>query len=173
MTTELTSWRDGPPRRAIVDFVTAATQDGPRFIPAADRIATFDNDGTLWVEQPMPPQFDFVFRKWAEEAEADPSLAAQQPYKAVIEKDEAFFEGVATQDPKIVATLQKALVRSWAGTTPDEFRCDLMLDYAQATLGARAIRASRLPIVAICRQAQRRTRTGDPLLTMEVLYRLS
>jgi hypothetical protein len=78
-------------QRAIVDFVTAATQDGPRFIPAADRIATFDNDGTLWVEQPMPPQFDFVFRKWAAEAKADPSLAAQQPYKAIIEKDEAFF----------------------------------------------------------------------------------
>ena len=121
MTTELTSWKDGPAKQAIVDFVTSATQDGPRFIPAADRIATFDNDGTLWVEQPMPPQFDFVFRKWAAEAEADPSLAAQQPYKAIIEKDEAFFEGVATQDPKVVATLQKALIRSWLGTTPDEF----------------------------------------------------
>ena len=121
MTTELTSWKDGPAKQAVVDFVTAATQDGPRFIPAADRIATFDNDGTLWVEQPMPPQFDFVFRKWAAEAEADPSLAAQQPYKAIIEKDEAFFEGVATQDPKVVASLQKALIRSWVGTTPDEF----------------------------------------------------
>ena len=121
MTAALTSWKDGPAKQAIVDFVTSATQDGPRFIPAADRIATFDNDGTLWVEQPMPPQFDFVFRKWAAEAEADPSLAAQQPYKAIIEKDEAFFEGVATQDPKVVATLQKALIRSWLGTTPDEF----------------------------------------------------
>ena len=121
MTTALTSWRDGPAKQAIVDFVTSATQDGPRFTPAADRIATFDNDGTLWVEQPMPPQFDFVFRKWAAEAEADPSLAAQQPHKALIEKDEAFFEGVATQDPKVVATLQKALIRSWVGTTPDEF----------------------------------------------------
>ncbi len=78
---------------------------GPGFVPAADRIATFDNDGTLWVEQPMPPQFDFVFRKWAEEVQADPSLASQQPYKAIIEKDPAFFEGVATQDPEVVATL--------------------------------------------------------------------
>ena len=121
MTAALTSWRQGPAKQAIVDFVTAATQDGPRFIAPADRIAAFDNDGTLWVEQPMPPQFDFVFRKWAAEAEADPSLAAQQPYKAIIEKDEAFFEGVATQDPKVVASLQKALIRSWVGTTPDEF----------------------------------------------------
>ena len=121
MTTALRSWRDGPAKQAIVDFVTSATQDGSGFIPAADRIASFDNDGTLWVEQPMPPQFDFVFRKWAAEVQADPSLAARQPYKAIIEKDGAFFEGVATQDPEVVATLLEAFHRSWAGTTPDEF----------------------------------------------------
>lgn len=113
---ELERW---PGKRAIVDFVTSATEDGSDFVPVADRIATFDNDGTLWVEQPMPPQFDFVFRKWAEEVEADPSLAGEQPYKAIIEKDEAFFEGVATQDPKVVATLLEGFARSWAGTTPE------------------------------------------------------
>ena len=47
MTAALTSWSDGAVKRAIVDFVTSATEDGPRFVPAADRIATFDNDGTL------------------------------------------------------------------------------------------------------------------------------
>ena len=51
------------------------TTDGPDFVPVADRIAAFDNDGTLWVEQPLPPQFDFVFRTWAEEIKADPSMA--------------------------------------------------------------------------------------------------
>jgi pimeloyl-ACP methyl ester carboxylesterase len=50
---------------------SAAAQDGTRFIPAADRIATFDNDRTLRVEQPLVPQFDFVFRKWIAEAKAD------------------------------------------------------------------------------------------------------
>jgi phosphoglycolate phosphatase-like HAD superfamily hydrolase len=117
----LTSWKDGPAKGAIVDFVTSATKGGPGFIPAADRIATFDNDGTLWVEQPMPPQFDFVFRRWAAEVEADPSLAAQHPYKAIIEEDEAFFEGAATQEPEVVAALLEAFTRSWAGTTPEEF----------------------------------------------------
>ena len=121
MTAALLSWRDGPAKQAVIDFVTSTTREGPRFIAAADRVAAFDNDGTLWVEQPMPPQFDFVFRKWAAEVEAKPSLAAQQPYKAIIEKDEAFFEGVATQDPEIVATLLDAFARSWAGATPDEF----------------------------------------------------
>ena len=74
MTAALTSWRDGPTKQAIVDApitgtiidtMPAAGRNGRGFIPAADRIATFDNDGTLWVEQPMPPQVDFVFRKWA------------------------------------------------------------------------------------------------------------
>jgi phosphoglycolate phosphatase-like HAD superfamily hydrolase len=87
----------------------------------ADRIATFDNDGTLWVEQPLPPQFDFVFRKWGEEIKQDPSLASQQPYKAIIEKDMTFFERVAAQDPEVVGTLLQAFSRSWAGTTPGEF----------------------------------------------------
>ena len=121
MAEALTSWRDGPVKRAIADFVTSATRHGPSFIPVADRVAAFDNDGTLWVEQPMPPQLDFVFRKWAAEVKAEPSLAEQQPYRAIIEKDEAFFEGVATQDPKIVATLLQAFASSWADTTPEEF----------------------------------------------------
>src|SRR5215468_445758 len=69
----------------------------------------------------MPPQFDFVFRKWAEEIKADPSLAKRQPYKALIEQDQAFFEGVATQDPQVVATLGEGFARSWVGTTPEEF----------------------------------------------------
>ncbi|PWK68080.1 haloacid dehalogenase-like hydrolase [Streptomyces sp. CG 926] len=117
----LASWRDGSARQAIVDFVHAATAPGAAFVDVADRIATFDNDGTLWVEQPLPPQFDFVFRTWAQEVKADPALAAQQPYKALIEKDPEFFKGLAAQDPKVVETLLEGFTRSWAGTTPEEF----------------------------------------------------
>jgi phosphoserine phosphatase len=117
----LASWNNGPARAAILDFVKRTTSDGPEFVPVADRIAAFDNDGTLWVEQPLPPQFDFVFRTWAEEVKADPSMASQQPYKAIIERDPAFFEGVATQDPEVIESLLRAFARSWAGTTPAEF----------------------------------------------------
>jgi len=74
----LGSWNDGPARQAILDFVASATTPGGGFVAAADRIAAFDNDGTLWVEQPLPPQIDFVFRKWGEEVRQDPSLAGQQ-----------------------------------------------------------------------------------------------
>ncbi len=119
--TVLESWNDGPAKQAVVDFVASATTPGPGFVTVADRIATFDNDGTLWVEQPLPPQFDFVFRKWGEEIKQDPSLASQQPYKAIIEKDMTFFERLAVQDPEVVGTLLQAFTRSWAGTTPDEF----------------------------------------------------
>jgi phosphoserine phosphatase len=121
VTDMLTSWNEGPAKQAIVDFVTSATQRGPGFVAVADRIATFDNDGTLWVEQPLPPQFDFVFRKWAEEIKADPSLAGQQPYKAIVEKDPAFFGALAIQDPDAVEPLLTAFARSWAGTAPEDF----------------------------------------------------
>jgi hypothetical protein len=93
----------------------AADRATPDRRAVADRIATFDNDGTLWVEQPLPPQFDFVFRRWGEEIRQDPSLAGQQPYKAIVEKDMSFFERLAVQDPETVETLLKAFARSWAG----------------------------------------------------------
>jgi phosphoglycolate phosphatase-like HAD superfamily hydrolase len=118
----LPSWKDGPAKGAILGFVTTAvTEGGADFVPAADRIASFDNDGTLWVEQPLPPQFDFVFRRWAEDVKADPSLAEQQPYKGLLEKDMSFLAGVATQDPEVVGTLLKAFAHTWAGTSPEQF----------------------------------------------------
>ena len=85
----LASWNEGKAEEAIVGFVNSATTPGTGFVEVADRIATFDNDGTLWVEQPIPPQLDFVFGHWAEEIKADPSLAEQQPYKAIIARDPA------------------------------------------------------------------------------------
>lgn len=121
MTEVLASWNEGAAKNAIVDFITSATTPGSAFVEVADRIATFDNDGTLWVEQPLPPQFDFVFRKWGEEIKAEPSLADQQPYKALIEKDPVFLGALAVQDPSAVEPLLKAFTRSWAGTAPEEF----------------------------------------------------
>src|SRR6476646_7339145 len=121
----LPSWNDRPAKQAIIAFLDSVTSPGPSFVVPADRIATFDNDGTLWVEQPAPPQFDFIFGTWAKEGEADPLLASQQPYKALIEKGPEFFEGIATQEPTVVATLEAAIARSWKGTTPDEFEAQV------------------------------------------------
>jgi hypothetical protein len=85
--TTLPSWNEGPAKRAVLDFLATVTGDGPGHVPAVDRVATFDNDGTLWCEQPLPPQFDFVLRRWVEMAEADPSKRLEQPYKAAVERD--------------------------------------------------------------------------------------
>jgi len=136
--TVLPSWRDGAAKQAVLDFVRRATTPGADFVPVADRIAAFDNDGTLWVEQPLPPQFDFVFRQWGEEVKADPSLASLQPYKSLIERDPTWLQGIATQDPETVALLLQAFSRSWAGTTPEEFEAQVrewLTTVRQPTLG--------------------------------------
>jgi hypothetical protein len=80
---ELASWVDGPTKSAIVDFVGRVTAErAPDFVEPDQRIAVFDNDGTLWCEKPMYIQLDFLLRRFKEQAEADPSLRDQQPYKA-------------------------------------------------------------------------------------------
>jgi phosphoglycolate phosphatase-like HAD superfamily hydrolase len=85
---ELTSWKDGPTKSAIVDFVArVSTEGGPDHVAPEERIAVFDNDGTLWCEKPMYIQLDFLLRRFKEQAEADPSLREQQPYKAAYSGD--------------------------------------------------------------------------------------
>jgi phosphoglycolate phosphatase-like HAD superfamily hydrolase len=85
---ELASWTDGPTKSAIVDFVgRVTTEGGPDFVAPEARIAVFDNDGTLWCEKPMYIQLDFLLRRFKEQAEADPSLRDQQPYKAATSGD--------------------------------------------------------------------------------------
>jgi len=87
----LPSWNDGATKQAIVEFVTrVTTANSPDFVPVEDRIATFDNDGTLWAEQPYV-QGLFILEKIKAMAAADPSLQDQQPYKAVLTGDVEYF----------------------------------------------------------------------------------
>ena len=84
----LPSWRDGPAKRAMLEAIRRAVQPGtPDFVPPAERVATFDNDGTLWVEQPLYTQFVFAIDRLREMARSDASLAARQPFKAAIDGD--------------------------------------------------------------------------------------
>ncbi|MEI4518298.1 MULTISPECIES: HAD family hydrolase [unclassified Stenotrophomonas] len=94
----LKSWNAGATRQAVIAFVARVTlEDGPDYVPPAARIAVFDNDGCLWCEKPMPIQADFLLRRIAEQAEADPSLRDRQPWKAVHEKDQAWLGDVITK----------------------------------------------------------------------------
>jgi phosphoserine phosphatase len=84
----LPSWNDGPSKQAITGFVARVTQQGgPDFVPPAERIATFDNDGTLWVEHPMYTQMAFVLDRVKILAPQHPEWATTQPFKAVLEGD--------------------------------------------------------------------------------------
>ena len=90
----LPSWKDGASRRSIVDFVERVTNEGgPDYVPPVERIAVFDNDGTLWAEQPMPIQVDYLLRGLGAAAAADPALREKQPWKAVVERDVQWLGG--------------------------------------------------------------------------------
>jgi hypothetical protein len=87
-TDPLSSWNDGPVKSSITSFVTrVTTQGGPDFVPAPDRIATFDNDGTLWCEQPMYVQLAFILDRVKAQAPSHPDWKDKQPFKAVLDGD--------------------------------------------------------------------------------------
>jgi phosphoserine phosphatase len=84
----LQSWKDGPSKSAITDFVTrVTTEGGPDYVERAARVAVFDNDGTLWTEKPLVIQLDFTVHRFRELAENDPALRTKQPYQAAYEGD--------------------------------------------------------------------------------------
>jgi phosphoserine phosphatase len=84
----LPSWNESRARTAILEFVArVTTPNGPSYVAPAERIATFDNDGTLWCEQPMPPQAFFLSDRVHQLAVRDPSLRERQPFKAFLEHD--------------------------------------------------------------------------------------
>ncbi len=84
----LPSWNESASKQNILDYVTDITNEGSEnFISPKDRIVCFDNDGTLWTEQPLPNQIYFTFDRLREMAIEDPTLANQLPYKAVLENN--------------------------------------------------------------------------------------
>ncbi|OLF54273.1 HAD family hydrolase [Pseudomonas chlororaphis] len=88
----LPSWRDGPSRTAIIGFVEAVTEEGGKgYVPPSERIAVFDNDGTLWSEQPLYFQILFAFAEVKRLAPQHPEWKTQQPFKAVLEDDHRVF----------------------------------------------------------------------------------
>jgi phosphoglycolate phosphatase-like HAD superfamily hydrolase len=85
---QLASWNDGPARKAIIEFVRDTTTPGsPYFVPVEERIATFDQDGTLWVEQPVYSQLVYCLDRVPELVKAKPELATVEPFKTVMSGD--------------------------------------------------------------------------------------
>lgn len=112
----LPSWTEGPAKQAILDFVATVTDPGnAAHVPAADRIATFDNDGTLWAEKPTYFQLYFTIDRIKSLAADNPGWAMTQPYQAVLEDDRERMAAFARDD---LATL---IAAAHANTTQTEF----------------------------------------------------
>src|SRR4029453_5399440 len=119
----LPSWNDGAAKKAIVEFVQATTtQGGAKFVPLAERIATFDQDGTLWVEHPMYSQVMFCLERVPALAKAKRELAKGAPFRPVLELvpgDRAEMEKLHTED------LMKILAATSTGMSVEEFSAEV------------------------------------------------
>jgi phosphoglycolate phosphatase-like HAD superfamily hydrolase len=115
----LPSWNDGAAKQAIVDFVKAATdQSNPNFVPPEARIATFDQDGTLWVEHPMYSQVVYCLERVPALVKAKPELANVEPFKTVLSGDREAMAKLTTHD------LEKILFATLTGMTVDVFSAE-------------------------------------------------
>jgi len=112
----LPSWNEGASKQAIVAFVEKVTQkDSPGFVAPADRIATFDNDGCLWSEQPIYFQLQFAIDRVKQLTPEHPQWKSEQPFQAVLEGDK---ETLAKSG---MEGLAKLIMATHAGMTTDEF----------------------------------------------------
>jgi phosphoglycolate phosphatase-like HAD superfamily hydrolase len=116
----LPSWNEGPAKQAIVDFVHATTTKGsPEFVPPAERIATFDQDGTLWVEHPMYSQVMYCLERVPVLAAEKPELKETEPFKTVLSGDR---EAIAKLP---LPELEKVLVGTLSGVTAEQFQAEV------------------------------------------------
>ncbi len=112
----LPAWNDGPSKIAILEFVTAVTQEGSDdYVAPGERIAVFDNDGTLWLEQPIYTQLAFAADRMKTLAPEHPEWKTTQPYQALLEGDHAALVAAG------MAGIEKIVMTSHSGMTTDEF----------------------------------------------------
>ncbi|GAA4608560.1 phosphoserine phosphatase [Actinoplanes octamycinicus] len=150
MTEALASWRDGDTKRAILEFVRTVVAE----VPVEERVAVFDNDGTLWCEKPMPIQLDFILRRLTAMAEADPALRGRQPWQAAYEQDHAWLAGVLTEhyagDDRDVRVLAAGVLAAYDGISVEEFEEQserFLRETKHPTLGREYLRCTYAPMV--------------------------
>ena len=125
-------------------------------VPGSERVAVFDNDGTLWCEKPMPIQADFIVRRLADMAQADPGLRDRQPWKAASERDYGWFGRVLAEhyagDDTNVAPLLGGVLAAWAGISVEDFEAqsEAFLRTAQhPTLGRGYLECAYAPMIEL------------------------
>jgi len=123
----LPSWNDGAAKQAIVHFVQATTTPGTAtFVPAAQRIATFDQDGTLWVSHPIYAQLVFCLDRVPAVVKAKPELANTEPFKTVMSGDRAAMAKLTMKD------LETIVMATLSGMTVEQFSVEVKQWMAQA-----------------------------------------
>ena len=153
----LPSWRERTSKRAILDFVQrVTTEGGTDAVPPQERVAVFDNDGTLWCEKPMPIQLDFILRRLVVMAEQDPALRTRQPWQAASTRDYGWLGEVITKhyhgDDSDLPVLAAGILQAFAGVTVEEFeaQADAFLRSAQhPTLGRAYLACGYAPMVEL------------------------
>ena len=155
----LESWNAGASRQAIVDYVErVTTEGGDEYVPPAERIAVFDNDGTLWSEKPMPIELGFILQRLEAMAGADESLRERQPWKAAYEHDYAWLGESITKhyrgDESDLKVLMGGILQAFAGQSVDEYATaahDYLHRAAHPTLGRGFHQCGYLPMVELLR----------------------
>jgi phosphoglycolate phosphatase-like HAD superfamily hydrolase len=123
----LPSWNDGPAKRAILHLVQSTTErTSPQFVPPEDRIATFDQDGTLWVEQPVYTQVMYCLDRVPALVKAKPGLANVEPFKTVMSGDRAAIAALSQSD------LEKIAMATLSGMTVEQFQREVKQWLARA-----------------------------------------
>ena len=134
----LDSWNDSAPKQAIEDFVKrVTTPDTAEFVEPADRIAVFDNDGTLWSEKPLPVELGFILERLAAMAAEDEPLRERQPWKAAYLRDYVWLSEVMTKhyrgDDSDVKVFIGGVLKAFEGMPVEAYQTDAaeFLEHAQ------------------------------------------
>ena len=123
----LPAWNDGPAKQAIVEFVKATTTQGsPQFVPSEARIATFDQDGTLWVEHPMYTQVTYCFERVPALVKQKPGLKNKEPFKTVLSGNREAMAKLSTNQ------LVEILAATLSGMSVDDFSAEAKKWIAEA-----------------------------------------
>jgi phosphoglycolate phosphatase-like HAD superfamily hydrolase len=122
----LPSWNDGPAKKALLNFVAKVTKEGgPDFVPRPERVATFDNDGTLWAEKPLYFQLAFALDRVKVLVEKHPEWKEKEPYKSILAGEtkslvnageKAFVDLIATTHTGMTADEFEEIVKDWLKT---------------------------------------------------------
>ena len=120
MVDELQFWNDTVTKRTIINFVETITHEtSPKYVPPSERVATFDNDGTLWCEKPTYIQLYFTINRLKQMAEADPKLLEKPAFKAAVQDDLDYF---AKLYPNNIPTLMQIVFDTHQGISQKEFK---------------------------------------------------